>query len=76
METAGVGGDYTLVQGGLDWRVSKACESGACIMVASQGDAVLFGNTNHPDGPTFAYTKIEWKEFLAGVKRGDFDEIV
>jgi hypothetical protein len=44
-------------------------------MVASQGDAVLFGNTNHPDGPTLAYTKAEWKEFLAGAKRGDFDDL-
>jgi predicted secreted Zn-dependent protease len=75
METAGMGIEYAPVQRGLDWRVSKACESGACIMVASQGDAVLFGNTNHPDGPTLAYTKAEWKEFLAGAKRGDFDDL-
>lgn len=70
-----MGIEYAPVHGGLDWRVSRACESGACIMVASQGDAVIFGNTNHPDGPTFAYTKAEWKEFLAGAKRGDFDDL-
>jgi predicted secreted Zn-dependent protease len=71
-----MGIEYAPVQRGLDWRVAKACESGACIMVASQGDAVLFGNTNNPDGPAFAYTKAEWKEFLAGAKRGDFDGLV
>ncbi len=70
-----MGGECALAQGGLDWRVSRTCESGACIMVARHGDEVIFGNTNHPDGPTYVYTKTEWDEFLAGVKRGDFDDI-
>jgi len=44
-------------------------------MVARHGDNVVFGNTGHPDGPTYAYTKAEWKEFIVGVKLGDFDDI-
>jgi hypothetical protein len=44
-------------------------------MVATLGDSVAFGNTGHPDGPIHVYTKAEWKEFLAGVKLGDFDDI-
>jgi hypothetical protein len=44
-------------------------------MVARYEDSVLFGNTSQPDGPTLAYTRAEWKEFIAGVKLGDFDDI-
>ena len=45
-------------------------------MVARHGDSVIFGNTSHPEGPVYAYTRAEWKEFLTGVKLGDFDDIV
>jgi len=62
-------------QGDLTWRVSTTCDGGACVMVARQGDSILLGNTSLPDGPVYAYTRAEWKEFLAGVKLGDFDEI-
>lgn len=60
----------------LSWRVSQTCDGGACVMVARHGDSVIFGNTSHPEGPVYAYTRAEWKEFLTGVKLGDFDNIV
>ncbi len=63
------------VPGGLNWRVSQTCDGGACVMVARQEDSVLFGNSSQPGGPTLAYTGAEWKEFIAGVKLGDFDDI-
>jgi hypothetical protein len=44
-------------------------------MVARQGDSVIFGNTNDPDGPVYMYTRAEWNQFLAGAKQGDFDTI-
>jgi len=44
-------------------------------MVARHGDSVVFGNTGQPGGPVYAYTTAEWKEFLAGVKSGDFDDL-
>jgi len=44
-------------------------------MVARHGDSVMFGNTTQPDGPVYAYTRAEWKEFLEGAKLGDFDDI-
>jgi predicted secreted Zn-dependent protease len=62
-------------QGDLAWRVSTTCDGGACVMVARQGDSVLLGNTSQPDAPVYEYTRAEWKEFLVGVKLGDFDEI-
>jgi len=44
-------------------------------MVARHGDSVVLGHRNEPDGPVVRYTAAEWKEFLTGVKRGDFDDI-
>jgi len=58
----------------LNW-VSRACESGACIMVARNGEQVVFGNTQHPHGPVYIYTAAEWQNFVVGVKQGDFDMI-
>jgi hypothetical protein len=59
----------------LNWRVSRTCDGGACVRVARDGDSVVFGNTTQPNGPVYTYTRAEWKEFLAGVKLGDFDDI-
>lgn len=59
----------------LSWRVSRSCDGGACVQVARDGELVVFGNAAEPDGPVLTYTKAEWKEFLAGVKLGDFDDI-
>jgi len=67
---------YTSDSGDLEWRISRTCESGACIIIARQGDSVVFGNSTQPNGATYAYTATEWKEFIAGVKLGDFDDIV
>jgi predicted secreted Zn-dependent protease len=66
---------YPAAPGDLNWRVSRTCESGACIMVARDGDSVMFGNTQHPGGPVSVYTAAEWHQFLAGVKQGDFDGV-
>jgi hypothetical protein len=66
---------YPSAPGDISWRVSRTCESGACVMVARQGDSVVLGNTSQPDGPVQTYTTTEWKEFLAGAKLGDFDDL-
>jgi hypothetical protein len=60
--------------GHINWRISSTCDSGSCVMVARHGDDVLVGNTSQPDGPINRYTRTEWREFLAGAKRGDFDD--
>lgn len=58
----------------LDWR-SARCDGGACVRVARRGEEVLFGNTTLPGGPVNVYTRDEWEAFLAGVKRGEFDNL-
>ena len=61
--------------GDLEWRVSRTCETGACISVARKGELVLIGNTANPAGPVAEYSVDEWRHFIAGVKLGDFDRI-
>jgi len=60
---------------GLDWHVSRTCDGGACVAVARSGESVLIGNSSNPDIPVSEFTIGEWREFLAAVKRGHFDEI-
>jgi Domain of unknown function (DUF397) len=67
--------EFPSAPGDLNWQVSRTCDSGACVMVARYGDSVIFGCTSQPDGPVYAYTVAEWKDFLAGAKLGDFDDI-
>ena len=62
--------------GGLDWRVSRTCESGACVAVARSGGSVLIGNSNMPAIQAISFTTDEWREFLAGAKLGHFDGII
>ena len=65
---------HTPVRGDLEWRV-YACESGACVGVARQGQYVFIGNTSNPESPVSEFTTDEWRRFLAGVKLGHFDDI-
>jgi Domain of unknown function (DUF397) len=60
---------------GLTWLVSRTCDGGACVMVARDGEFILFGNTTQPDGPKLSYTRAEVEAFAAGIKRGDFDDL-
>jgi hypothetical protein len=61
--------------GNLSWHVSRTCDGGVCVAVAHHGDSVLFGRGREPEGPVYVYTVDEWREFLAGVKQGDFDDV-
>jgi Domain of unknown function (DUF397) len=60
---------------GLTWRVSRTCDGGACVMVARDGEFILFGNTTQPDGPKVSYTRAEVAAFAEGIRRGDFDDL-
>ena len=61
--------------GEIAWRISRTCDSGACVGIARRGDVVLIANTNAPDGAVSEFTVDEWRQFLAGAKLGDFDDI-
>lgn len=59
----------------LDWHVSQTCDGGACVRVARSGESVLIGNTARSEDQASEFTADEWRHFLAGVRRGDFDGI-
>jgi len=57
----------------IAWRISRTCDSGACVGVARKGTVILIGNTDDPQGRVSEFTAEEWRVFVAGVKDGDFD---
>jgi hypothetical protein len=66
---------HKLTADNFDWHVSRTCDNGACIKVARSDEVILIGNTGRPEGPFGEFTVEEWRNFLAGVKLGDFDGI-
>ena len=53
----------------------RACESGACVEVATAGDTVMVRSSADPTGTPVTLSRDEWQEFLAGVKAGAFDRL-
>lgn len=61
---------------GLSWRTADASIGGACVRVASRGDEVIVGDSKDPDGAVLTYSIVEWKAFIEGVRKGDFDDLL
>jgi hypothetical protein len=55
------------------WRITKRCDTAACVEIGTLGDSVLIRNSADRDGERLALSHDEWQEFVAGVKDGDFD---
>ena len=36
---------------------------------------IALGDSKNPGGPVLSYTRAEWETFVAGIKRGEFDDI-
>lgn len=54
------------------WHRSTFCDSGACVEVMTEADAVQVRNSADPGFP-LVFTKDEWNAFIAGVLEGEFD---
>jgi hypothetical protein len=37
---------------------------------------IFIGDSKAPDGPVLTYHPNEWDQFVAGVKNGDFDDLL
>lgn len=57
------------------WQRSSFCSYGACVEVSlgCPGDDVLVTATDDPEGDILRFTRAEWREFVKGVKAGEFD---
>jgi len=56
-----------------EFRVSSFCTSGGCVEVALSGDVVAVRDRKDPGRLAQVYSATEWREFIAGVKNGEFD---
>ena len=60
-----------------DWRTSSFCTNGSCVQVAAVDDGTIaVRDSKNPDGAVLLYTPAEWRDFLAGAKSGDFDDLL
>lgn len=60
--------------GELMWHRCK-CDGGACVEVATTGNAVMLRSSADPDGTPVTLSRDEWQAFLASVKEGTFDSV-
>lgn len=54
------------------WRRSRGCADGACVEVRQDDDNVAVRSSEQPE-IVVRFSKEEWKTFVVGVKRGEFD---
>jgi Domain of unknown function (DUF397) len=55
------------------WRKSTASSSRAAVEVAFSGDSVLVRNSSDPSGLVMSFAPSEWRAFLDGATRGEFN---
>ena len=60
----------------LTWHTALSCNGGTCVMVAASGQTVFLADSKSPDGPVLKYSPAEWREFVTGIKNGDFDNLI
>ncbi|WP_219419709.1 DUF397 domain-containing protein [Pseudonocardia nigra] len=53
---------------------SSFCHHGGCVAVAALPDGrVLVRDDKHEESAVLAFTAEEWRDFVQGVKNGEFD---
>ncbi len=58
---------------GPAWRAARRCDGGECVEIGTLGEFVLVRSTGDADGIYVTLGREEWREFVAGIKDGDFD---
>ncbi len=61
---------------GLSWRAAEVSTGGACVRAASRGDEIIVGDSKDPAGTVLIYSVVEWKAFVEGIRKGDFDDLL
>lgn len=66
---------YTLVNlKEAKWRKSSLSNSqGNCVEIAHINNHVAVRDSKNQEGPALIFTPDEWKAFVGGVRKGEFD---
>jgi hypothetical protein len=59
--------------GHAEWRTSTLCSSAGCVEVGFSQDMVGVRDSKDPSSPVLAFDAETWREFVAGVRQGEFD---
>ena len=60
----------------LVWRKAQASiGNGACLEVAPLNSMIAVRDSKDPEGAILTYTAAEWRAFLDGAKKGEFDDL-
>ena len=59
--------------GRLAWRKSSESLNGDCVEVAPLPGGVAVRDSKNPNGPMLEFTHSEWRAFIAGANKGEFD---
>lgn len=60
---------------GLRWRKStRSAANGACVEIAELTGAVAVRDSKDPNGPRLRFDLTAWRDFVAGVQAGAFDQ--
>jgi hypothetical protein len=59
----------------LRWRRSTLCSASSCVEVAdlAEGGAAVRDSKAGANGPILVFSGQEWREFVNGMKAGEFD---
>jgi hypothetical protein len=72
-------GAYSIAElpGVLKWRKSSQSGIGNCLEVAKLASGGIAVRTSHePEGMALVFTPDEWRAALAGLKAGEFDDLL
>jgi hypothetical protein len=57
----------------IEWRKSTHSSQGGCLEVAVIEGQVAIRDSKNRRGPVLKFTPVEWGDFIAGVRAGQFD---
>jgi hypothetical protein len=57
------------------WVSASASGDTNCVQARPAGGGVQLRDSKDPDGPVLTFTAPEWEAFLAGARKGEFDDI-
>lgn len=58
------------------WVKSSFSYANGCVEVGPGVDHVHVRDSKDPNGPVLTFNETEWSAFLAGVRAGEFDQVI